>query len=1005
MSRLPGIPGQGRTIGRHFDEYRFQQQVEQALSSVRKVLDTARNPTCAADTPHQYEDKYSLAEFLCNLGLAAELNCLDGMGADEAKLRQMQAWAADCQSVALRLQCTETCRFDRTVTRDVESARSLTEKNKAGIASHKKETVVTKITEHFWVFEVQWELVAFAGTDHSAESRIVVAGRTGRCSLKTSGDPARSPKDETHVHAPIECNVTWLLQNLTGELQLAFNIDRSKESCRTPRRNEQSQKALDFFQEFSSWCSAVNRYFGSRVLPVAQQQASDDAALDVAAINADEIFVPVVPLFEGAQEQPEPRRLEGDGLPTAEPAVATVFGTASVLLPVGDINQFLAEQKRSISEKALALSATFPPADAHCLLSVAEANLLVMVAHGVAISCHVGDGMSYIEDMLTKQMVAAIGKSIGRDDFDEYMRYHTRKIFKPEYAPQPFCYAIRRPDHYPDGVLSIESEGDGGGSKDPAYTMVADVQDATPMSFAINAATRVSFSGERKLHALMAQQFGSLAPAPLSLVARARQFSSFMLLVGKIDGPNSFEPTSAIILQNKDELVIPLLLEQLPTPKAFRDAIESLSPEQQRFAKAFREMQLASSVFGVCVIQLKPQLEKLLKLPEDSLTKEIRLTQDLLSLFIDYQIPSDLLTYEGSGPDEWEDVDGGGGGGASSGASSARVGAVALEAVKSHVAAVKAMIKVSEDEELAEQARAAELQKQRALEEESRRMAELMAAEMDSCEMESCDGAAFAMESNSVVSSYSAAPRAMQRRGGMKSGGGGQRSGGASMQKSAARNGAPPPNAWGESSLSHEGERGKGLGKGGAVRSAKRQSAQQPQPQQQQQQPSPLHQAPEGAAEEAASVALDFTAIPAQLDASFDALDVDAALRPTTVSAGPRWQKTSQPSLLGKRSATAQLGSEQQSSEQNKAFDLLDALSRSGALPIECASLHVIVAATHRFDQTLMETVIQGNHNPIEKLERSSLIVASTIHGKGSAELLKPAEVARVESTSPMLFG
>ena len=65
----------------------------------------------------------------------------------------------------------------------------------------------------------------------------------------------------------------------------------------------------------------------------------------------------------------------------------------------------------------------------------------------------------------------------------------------------------------------------------------------------------------------------------------------------------------------------------------------------------------------------------------------------------------------------------------------------------------------------------------------------------------------------------------------------------------------------------------------------------------------------------------------------------------------------------------------------------------------------MIVAATHRFDQTLMETVIQGNHNPIEKLERSSLIVASTIHGKGSAELLKPAEVARVESTSPMLFG
>jgi hypothetical protein len=31
----------------------------------------------------------------------------------------------------------------------------------------------------------------------------------------------------------------------------------------------------------------------------------------------------------------------------------------------------------------------------------------------------------------------------------------------------------------------------------------------------------------------------------------------------------------------------------------FRDAIESLSPEQQRFAKAIRAMQLESTLFGM----------------------------------------------------------------------------------------------------------------------------------------------------------------------------------------------------------------------------------------------------------------------------------------------------------------------------------------------------------------------------------------------------------------------
>ena len=78
------------------------------------------------------------------------------------------------------------------------------------------------------------------------------------------------------------------------------------------------------------------------------------------------------------------------------------------------------------------------------------------------------------------------------------------------------------------------------------------------------------------------------------------------------------------------------MLEQIPTPKEFRDAIESLSPEQQRFARAYRGMQLESTLFGVCVIHIKPQLEKLLKLPADSLTKEIKLTQELLGLFIEY---------------------------------------------------------------------------------------------------------------------------------------------------------------------------------------------------------------------------------------------------------------------------------------------------------------------------------------------------------------------------------
>jgi hypothetical protein len=71
------------------------------------------------------------------------------------------------------------------------------------------------------------------------------------------------------------------------------------------------------------------------------------------------------------------------------------------------------------------------------------------------------------------------------------------------------------------------------------------------------------------------------------MVASARQFSSYIVLLGSISSATTFEPKFAVMLQNKDELTIPLLLETIPNAKQFRDSIDSLSPEQQRFAKAY----------------------------------------------------------------------------------------------------------------------------------------------------------------------------------------------------------------------------------------------------------------------------------------------------------------------------------------------------------------------------------------------------------------------------------
>jgi len=151
------------------------------------------------------------------------------------------------------------------------------------------------------------------------------------------------------------------------------------------------------------------------------------------------------------------------------------------------------------------------------------------------------------------------------------------------------------------------------------------------------------------------------------------------------------------------------------------------------------------------------------------------------------------------------------------------------------------------------------------------------------------------------------------------------------------------------------------------------------------------------------SETLDYTKIPGILDDKCGALDKESTLRPTIITVGETWERSVQKGLLS-IPYNETLKIEDQERERNQAFDLLDSLSRSGSLVMEDACLHVVIASTHSFDKTLMNTIIQGNVNPIEKLESSTLIVATTIHGQSAEELLRPEAKPIVALYSPLLF-
>jgi len=147
----------------------------------------------------------------------------------------------------------------------------------------------------------------------------------------------------------------------------------------------------------------------------------------------------------------------------------------------------------------------------------------------------------------------------------------------------------------------------------------------------------------------------------------------------------------------------------------------------------------------------------------------------------------------------------------------------------------------------------------------------------------------------------------------------------------------------------------------------------------------------------------DYTKLPIELDQRFEKLETGGALRAAILTLQGDWQKKSQKALLAQPNTTS-LGVDEQKQEKEAAFDLLDALTKSGALPLVNASLHVVVAAVHCFDKTVTETVIQDNMNPIENVERSVLIMASTIHQQPVAALLRASHQARLRATSPNLF-
>ena len=422
------------------------------------------------------------------------------------------------------------------------------------------------------------------------------------------------------------------------------------------------------------------------------------------------------------------------------------------------------------------------------------------------------------------------------------------------------------------------------------------------------------------------------------------------------------------------QISIPLRIAEIPSAGEFRDAISSLSPEQARFASAFRAMQLESTLFAVLVVQIKPQLETLLNLAANALTKEVELTQSLMELFIKYQIPADLL----SAPRE-ED--------GSNGSASSR-----LAAVKAAVAAIYDMISKAENKEL-----------------KHREMEELAAAPLQPPERP---------QSKMMMNGGGARVRGPMMRS--------MAAMGANMVEGFSPMNAPDiPQAYAlsfdavpqaapamlmsrASALPAPAAVSAGASEAAVYKSAPASASSPPQP----------HQANVTVAAGGAGGAIDssnsavdgdaprdLTQLPSQLDKQYDACsdgDALSAVRATRLTPDGPWVKRAQEGLLAKQLTTSVLDGDAQGSARSAAFDLIDAISRSGALPLEHAALHVVVGATLCFDESIIDCVVSANMNPIERSERAMLAMATTLHSDAH---VSPAQLLRAEHVLRLTTG
>ena len=110
----------------NYKTLQFERSLLKAIEKVEKILASTINPltpTLPIDKPHTYTDKFSLAEYITNLGLASSYNVLSELGVTDElykKLYERVNNGEKKETVTLRFTCSKSYVFLKSETKILE---------------------------------------------------------------------------------------------------------------------------------------------------------------------------------------------------------------------------------------------------------------------------------------------------------------------------------------------------------------------------------------------------------------------------------------------------------------------------------------------------------------------------------------------------------------------------------------------------------------------------------------------------------------------------------------------------------------------------------------------------------------------------------------------------------------------------------------------------------------------------------------------------------------------